>query len=582
MSKEKDRTPILECRALSFCYPQETENAIEDISFQVMASEFVLLCGQSGCGKTTLLRHMKKNQIPFGTGKGQILFCGEELEEMSDRESAVRIGYVGQNPQTQIVTDRVWHELAFGLENLGLATGDIRRRISETAAYFGMESMFRLPTAELSGGQKQMLNLAAVLVMKPELLILDEPTAMLDPIGAMRFLDCLQRLNREFGVTIVLSEQRLEEVLPMADRVLVMDGGRLLGQESPAACMGIFEEYRRTEGREFPVYDALPVAMRVWRMAKQKGRSDSEKPDGKDQAVPVSLRQGQEWLRTLAAEGRIRTAGQKMRPVTGVAARKKKKTDIVLWARELCFGYRRGLRILEDFSLEVERGSLFAILGGNGSGKTTALKVMMKLLKPWSGSVRHQGRMRYLAQDPMSLFSEISVEDELMEVLATVSGSFLPGETGETARRKAGKMLDFLELNGLEKRNPLDLSGGEKQRLALGKLLMTEPDILLLDEPTKGLDAAFKEKLAGLLQKLCAQGKTIVLVSHDMEFCGRYATHCGLLFDGTLMGAGRTRDFFAENSWYVTAAGRMSRGILEGCIRAEDIAGQLITEGGGQ
>ncbi len=564
-----EQKAVLSCEHVSFCYPRQTDNAIEDISFSIGEAEFVVLCGQSGCGKTTLLRHFKKNQIPFGTGSGKLFYRGSDLETMDDRESAARIGFVGQNPDTQLVTDKVWHELAFGLENLGVPGEQIRRRTAEIAQYFGMESWFRRPVSELSGGQKQLLNLASVVIMQPDVLLLDEPTAQLDPIGTGRFLDTLRRLNRDLGTAVLLSEQRLEEVVPMADRVLIMHQGHLVADAVPEQCAAKLEAYERDHNEALPIASAMPVAVRVWKACHYRDEASS----------PVSIRQGKSWL-----SDRVRKTGQPGEPIKSAVSdrhpchtAKRAVSETALFVDRLCFGYQKDQRVLEDFTMRVPKGTLYAVVGGNGSGKSTALKAIMGICKPRRGKVKAAGKIRFLAQNPKSLFTELTAAEELMAMLLPENGGAGLKEADRTQR--VGEMLSYLELTAQREQNPMDLSGGQQQRLALGKLLLTEPDILLLDEPTKGLDGAFKEKLAELLKDLCSKGKTVVLVSHDMEFCARYADQCSLLFDGQLISEGETREFFAENVFYTTAAQRMSQGVCEDCLLAEDIVRALQEAG---
>ena len=566
-----EQKAVLSCEHVSFCYPRQTDNAIEDISFSIGEAEFVVLCGQSGCGKTTLLRHFKKNQIPFGTGSGKLFYRGSDLETMDDRESAARIGFVGQNPDTQLVTDKVWHELAFGLENLGVPGEQIRRRTAEIAQYFGMESWFRRPVSELSGGQKQLLNLASVVIMQPDVLLLDEPTAQLDPIGTGRFLDTLRRLNRDLGTAVLLSEQRLEEVVPMADRVLIMHQGHLVADSVPEQCAAKLEAYEMDHNEALPIASAMPVAVRVWKACHYRDEAGS----------PVSIRQGKSWL-----SDRVRKTGQPGDPIKSAVSdrhpchtAKRAVSETALFVDRLCFGYQKDQRVLEDFTMRVPKGTLYAVVGGNGSGKSTALKAIMGICKPRRGKVKAAGKIRFLAQNPKSLFTELTAAEELMAMLLPENGGAGLKEADRTQR--VGETLSYLELTAQREQNPMDLSGGQQQRLALGKLLLTEPDILLLDEPTKGLDGAFKEKLAELLKDLCSKGKTVVLVSHDMEFCARYADRCGLLFDGKLISEGETRAFFGENVFYTTAAQRMSRGVCEDCLLAEDIIRTLQEAGGG-
>ena len=559
-----EQKAVLSCEHVSFCYPRQTDNAIEDISFSIGEAEFVVLCGQSGCGKTTLLRHFKKNQIPFGTGSGKLYYRGSDLETMDDRESAARIGFVGQNPDTQLVTDKVWHELAFGLENLGVPGEQIRRRTAEIAQYFGMESWFRRPVSELSGGQKQLLNLASVVIMQPDVLLLDEPTAQLDPIGTGRFLDTLRRLNRDLGTAVLLSEQRLEEVVPMADRVLIMHQGHLVADAVPGQCAAKLEAYEREHNEALPIASAMPVAVRVWKACHYRDEANS----------PVSS-----WL-----ADHVRKTGQPGEPIKSAVSdrhpchtAKRAVSETALFVDRLCFGYQKDQRVLEDFTMRVPKGMLYAVVGGNGSGKSTALKAIMGICKPRRGKVKAAGKIRFLAQNPKSLFTELTAAEELMAMLLPENGGASLKEADRTQR--VGEMLSYLELTAQREQNPMDLSGGQQQRLALGKLLLTEPDILLLDEPTKGLDGAFKEKLAEFLKDLCSKGKTVVLVSHDMEFCARYADQCGLLFDGQLISEGETRAFFRENVFYTTAAQRMSRGVCGDCLLAEDIIRALQEAG---
>ena len=564
-----EQKAVLSCEHVSFCYPRQTDNAIEDISFSIGEAEFVVLCGQSGCGKTTLLRHFKKNQIPFGTGSGKLYYRGSDLETMDDRESAARIGFVGQNPDTQLVTDKVWHELAFGLENLGVPGEQIRRRTAEIAQYFGMESWFRRPVSELSGGQKQLLNLASVVIMQPDVLLLDEPTAQLDPIGTGRFLDTLRRLNRDLGTAVLLSEQRLEEVVPMADRGLIMHQGHLVADAVPGQCAAKLEAYERDHNEALPIASAMPVAVRVWKACHYRNEASS----------PVSIRQGKSWL-----ADHVRKTGQTGEPIKSAVSdrhpchtAKRAVSETALFVDRLCFGYQKDQRVLEDFTMRVPKGMLYAVVGGNGSGKSTALKAIMGICKPRRGKVKAAGKIRFLAQNPKSLFTELTAAEELMAMLLPENGGAGLKEADRTQR--VGEMLSYLELTAQREQNPMDLSGGQQQRLALGKLLLTEPDILLLDEPTKGLDGAFKEKLAEFLKDLCSKGKTVVLVSHDMEFCARYADQCGLLFDGQLISEGETRAFFRENVFYTTAAQRMSRGVCGDCLLAEDIVRALQEAG---
>lgn len=532
-------TPIIELKQVSFYYPEGVVPALTQVDLAVPAGGFVLVCGPSGSGKSTLLKHMKSSQIPFGRGTGELLFKGKDLETMELGESARSIGFVGQNPDNQIVTDTVWHELAFGLENLGVPVEEIRKRTAETAQYFGMTEWFRQPVEALSGGQKQMLNLASVMVMQPEVLILDEPTAQMDPIGARRFFHTLKGLQQEIGTTIILSEQRLEEVMPLAQDLVYMENGQIVAQGPVQESLKILADYEKIKNKPLAMETSFPVALRVYMKSREK----------EEEIVPVSVGQGRQWL-----------SGK--RAVIWEHKETYEETENVITVQGVDFSYEKGKKVLEYLDWQVKKGSIYGLLGGNGAGKTTLMKLICGILKPRRGKIKTNGTVRYLVQNPLSIFTEITAEDEL---------AVCCGRDPEAVEA----MLEKMELTEFRGQNPLDLSGGQQQRLALGKVLLTKPEILLLDEPTKGMDGDFKVKFGDMLRELKKQGITTVLVSHDMEFCAEYTTYCGLMFDREIISGGPTREFFAENVYYTTAAARMTRGILKDCLVAEDIMAAL-------
>ena len=273
-----------EIRTLTITYPEQARAALEEMSLTVKQGEFLVLCGPSGCGKSTLLRQLKTVLAPHGRRSGEILFEGLPLDELDQREQSQRIGFVQQSPDNQIVTDKVWHELAFGLESLGYDTPTIRRRVAEMASFFGIQTWFYKNVTELSGGQKQLLNLASVMAMQPSVLILDEPTSQLDPIAASDFLATLGKINRELGTTILLTEHRLEEAFPLATRVAVMDGGKLLCTGTPNEVGAILKDAGHA------MFLAMPTSMRVW-AAVENGAP-----------CPITVREGRDWLAAFAAE----------------------------------------------------------------------------------------------------------------------------------------------------------------------------------------------------------------------------------------------------------------------------------------
>ncbi len=213
---------------LNFSYPRANRKALNDINLTIHKGEFITICGQSGSGKSTLIRHLKTVLTPYGEREGEIYYCGQPLIEVPHPMQVSHIGYVFQSPDNQIVTDKVWHELAFGLESLGCDNNTIRLRVAEIAGYFGIQKWFYKKVSELSGGEKQILSLAGIMTMQPDVLILDEPTSQLDPIAASDFIGTIKKINRELGITIIITEHRLEDIIPMSDRLIVMDEGRII------------------------------------------------------------------------------------------------------------------------------------------------------------------------------------------------------------------------------------------------------------------------------------------------------------------------------------------------------------------
>ena len=522
-------------RDLTFSYPEQPQPALRSLSLTVEQGEFLVLCGPSGCGKSTLLRQLKTVLAPHGRRTGELLLEGRPLDSLSQREQAERIGFVQQSPENQLVTDKVWHELAFGLESLGYDTPTIRRRVAEMASFFGIQNWFHKNVAELSGGQKQLLNLAAVMALQPSVLILDEPTSQLDPIAASDFLATLSRINRELGTTVILTEHRLEEAFGFASRVAVLEKGALLCTGTPA------EVGAALKSAGSAMFLAMPAAMRIWSAV------DSGAP------CPVSVRDGRRWLLDYAAAHPLKALPEEGPPP---------ETEALISARELWFKYDQDRPdVVKGLSLEVRRGQLLALLGGNGTGKTTSLKLLAGLKKPWRGELEIRGTVGMLPQDPQTLFVRPTVREDLLEVLPRA----------ERKDAALERVVSLCRLTELLDRHPYDLSGGEQQRAALAKLLLRDPDILLLDEPTKGLDAEFKQSFGQILQTLQRSGVAILMVSHDIEFCAKYADRCALFFDGNIVTEGPPRAFFSGNSFYTTAANRMARELLPRAVTPEDV-----------
>ncbi len=564
---------IFEIKHLTFSYPEAEKRALSDITLSVKEGEFVVLCGASGCGKSTLLRHFKTVLTPHGDRTGERLFKGDPLDAVSERRQSGEIGYVLQNPDNQIVTDKVWHELAFGLESLGYDNATIRLRVAEMASYFGIQDWFKKNVTELSGGQKQLLNLASIMALQPDLLILDEPTSQLDPIAASDFLGTIKKINRDLGTTVILSEHRFEEVLPGADRAVVMDGGRIVAADTPRR---VGDEL---EAMGHDMFVAMPAPMQIVAgVGKNQATAPSAKKDDSPFPWPITVREGRRWLDQWLSGRKVDHRALPER--TAPEGQTEDKAPVVAM-KEVWFKYDRTLPdVIRGLTLNIVPGEMFCIVGGNGTGKSTTLKLISGLVRPYRGKIKIMGKpvkgfdretlyqqiLGVMPQNPQSLFIKKNVELDLYEMLEEKK---IPIEEKDD---RVDEVIALTHLEDLLARHPYDLSGGEQQRLALAKILLMKPQVLILDEPTKGLDNHYKLELGGILKHLQKeQGVTIIMVSHDVEFCARFADRCGLFFDGNLVTTGRPRAFFSGNSFYTTSANRMSRHCFENAVTAEDV-----------
>lgn len=527
----------IKIKNLIFSYPNSKKTALNNINLTVNQGEFVTVCGKSGCGKSTLLRHLKPILTPHGKTSGEIYFDGKSIYDLSDREQAENIGFVIQNPDNQIVTDKVWHELVFGLESLGINSAEIRSKAAEMASFFGIQNWFYENVANLSGGQKQILNLASVMVMNPTLLLLDEPSSQLDPISAHDFFTMLERINTELGVTIILSEHNLSEVFPLSDKVVVMENGKITAENTPYK---IGEELKQNS-----MFAALPTPTKIY---YSSGNNSGN--------CPITIRDGHKWLEKQQINEHFEFKSEKNRI----------NTEPILELKDVWFRYEKNSDdILKGLSFKVHENEFYAIVGGNGVGKSTALSVISKINKPYRGKVfiNDDTKVAVMPQNPQSLFLKKSVLEELYDAVFDVEK--------EKRKNEIEYVIKLCELDNLLENHPYDLSGGEQQRVALAKMLLRKPDLLVLDEPTKGLDACFKRKLATILKSLQKNGMTVLMVTHDIEFCAEYADICAMFFDGKIVSEAPPRKFFAENNFYTTSAKRMADGIIENAVLDKEI-----------
>jgi len=539
--------PDIHIQNLSFSYPNAQTPVLRDIHVTIRQGEYLAVCGKSGSGKTTLLRHLKSVLTPYGQRSGSILLGSTPLEDVPQIQQASQIGYVMQNPQEQIVTDKVWHELAFGLESIGCDTATMRARVAEMACYFGIQDWFHKDVATLSGGQQQLLNAASIMAMQPDILILDEPTSQLDPLAASDFLNTVRKINLELGTTVIITEHRLEDILPAADRVLVMEDGQTAVLDTPKA-VG-----KQLWQQENPMFSAMPTPMQVFYRAGETGTS------------PLTVREGRTWL------GNTLPSTPKITSLPTAAPTKEAETALEL--KDVWFRYERDSQdVLKGTSISVPTGCIHAIMGGNGAGKSTFLKAICGSCRPYRGKVTIFGKpfghykagqlfqscLAMLPQDPKSLFVKSTVLEDLQEISKDIS-----------------QVADVCQIAHLLNCHPYDLSGGEQQRVALAKVLLTSPKLLLLDEPTKGMDCFFKKTFAEILCKLKEQGVTILMVSHDVEFCAKYADFVSMFFDGQVLTTHTPKTFFGGNSFYTTAANRMSRAFFQNAITVDDVVALL-------
>lgn len=570
----------IEVKNFSFQYPKENHAALYQVSMEVEEGSFVVLCGKSGCGKSTLLRQFKSVLASHGEKKGEILYGGQNLEDVDLRTQSAEIGYVLQNPDNQIVTDKVWHELAFGLESLGYDTPTIRLRVAEMASYFGIHSWFLKNVSELSGGQKQLLNLASVMAMHPKLLILDEPTSQLDPIAASDFLETVRKINRDIGTTVILTEHRLEDVIPWADKVYVMDKGRMIADGTPNE----IGEQLRTMGHD--MFLSMPAPMQIY-----AGTNSSLR-------CPLTVSQGRRWL-----SEELETKGIKIKKEGNQEETAKKKSSIFeklaglkkepekeipeIRIKDVWFRYERDLPdVVKGLSLDIKKGEIFAVVGGNGTGKSTAMSLIARIRFPYRGKIYLEGKeigkysdddlyhgfLGVMPQNPQSLFVKKTVREDLYEVIDGKRERKSEAYPIEMKKKDAVEgIVSLTRLEGLLDRHPYDLSGGEQQRLALAKVLLLRPKILLMDEPTKGIDNHYKKELGEILRKLSEHGVTILMISHDVEFCAQYADRTGLFFQGNVVTSEESKKFFAGNNFYTTAANRMARNYFPNAVTVEDV-----------
>lgn len=554
---------ILRVDGLKFSYPNQLKKALNNINFSIDEGDFVLICGESGCGKSTLLRHLKPELSPHGQVSGDIYYYSQKINDYSSKQLASEIGYVLQNPDSQIVTDKVWHELAFGLENMGLDTQSIRLRVAEMASFFGIQGWFRKNVNDLSGGQKQLLNLASIMAMQPKILILDEPTSQLDPIAAKDFIDTLVRINKELSTTIIMTEHNLEDIYSVCDKVIVMEDGKVICNDTNYKVADIL-----SGDKNHKMFKSLPTPSKIYNQLNGYLECASKSP--------LTVKDCRQWLNDSMDEVTI----TKLDDTETEINIDEKDREIAIELKDVYFQYNKiSEPTIRDLSFKVYKGEIYSILGGNGTGKSTTLSLVARQRKPQRGKIfinniemkkynnksLYENNLALLPQNPQSLFVFETVREDLEEVL------ILQNKDRKYIDKGVKRVSKLLDIEHLLEHHPYDLSGGELQRAGMAKVMLLNPKIILLDEPTKGLDAYCKEEIGKMLMKLRDMGVTIVVVSHDIEFSARYSDRCAMFFDGSIVSDGTPKEFFLGNNFYTTVSNRIARNIFEDTLIYEDV-----------
>lgn len=563
---------FVEFKDFSFSYKNTQGKefpVLSNINLSIDEGDFVLFCGPSGSGKTTLFSNLKKELAPNGVRKGIVNFNGKNVLDLEDIESATNIGFLFQNPDNQIVTDTVIQEIAFPLENIGLSPEEIRNRIAEMTAFFGIDHILHENVNDLSGGQKQLVNLCSLLVLKPKLLILDEPTSQLDPIAAYDFLTILKRLNEEFSITILVSEHKIDNIFPFASKVVFMRDGEIKYSKNPYDVLDTLD-------KNSMFHHYLPDVTKVYSLL---GNTDL---DLSEFEVPLTIREGKRVLRKIDNDLHSKNSSLKTFDIGGVkpfnypldfSLNKYSQIfnfteipyyeDVLITTKNLYFTYNKDNLVLKDINFNVKKGEFLAIIGGNGTGKSTFLKLLSGLLKPVKGKVNFNKGLRiaYLHQNPIVHFSKETVSEEL----------YLNLDLSEKVKQSILDYIDFFELNNLLNTHPYDCSGGEQQKIAIVKALISNPNILILDEPTKGLDPLSAINLAKILKELQNRGITIVMSSHNLPFVADYAERCIMIFDGSLQIDTTPKNIFSNNNFYTTFINRLVKNYIKEGVSIKDI-----------
>ncbi len=501
---------IINIQNLTFSYPNTNTPAVSSITFTANEGDLVILSGYSGSGKTTLLKCMKPEITPNGKIDGEILYKGNNITDYTPKEIASDVGYLFQNPYSGVVTDRVISELAFSMESLSYKQELMNRRIAEIVAVMGLNDMIDKSTNELSGGELQLVNLASILVTEPKVLLLDEPTAMLDPIAEEKFMSTIKKINKELNITIIYSTHNYNNLLDIADRLLVLDSGHMIANDTPKeALINLLDNGHK---------DLLNVYLRAWNNY------------GKNGSLPINMSELKDYLRNNYKKIDYKPDKEDII-----------ETETVVNIKDIYFRYNRNSKdVIKSLTLSVNKGNVISILGGNGSGKSTLLSMLYSSRKPYKGKIKLIGDTSIMPQSVELIFTKDKVKDMLNDDAISLASDFY---------------------DKYKNSHPYDLSGGEKGLLGFLTAISKPHDILLLDEPTKGMDNQQKLILKDYILKIKEQGKTVITVTHDIEFAAHVSDKIGMMFDGNIVGEASPLDFFKDNIYYKPFISRVMKDI---------------------
>ena len=555
---------VLRVENFSYSYSDRDYEAIKNIDLAINKGELVLVVGPSGCGKSTLLRALNRNIPDFsgGTVNGRVYLDGQSIRELSREEIVRSVGMIYQHPEKQIVFQDVEREIAFGMENLNMPIYKMKRNIMEVISLLGINHIKSKDTHEISGGERQKVAIASVLAMDPHIILFDEPISQLDPISSEELINCIKKLNRDLGKTIVLVEQRLDRCFHIADRIIFMDNGEVLCQGRPNDIPNIIEQKYH-----------LPNLAYIFKQAREN-------------IMPVSVKEGRDLIERRNFESTERNnSGDKNTAKRQALVRKNRNgyddniQNQILNIKNLNFSYEKGSPILRDINLSIEKGEIMTIMGENGAGKSTLFKIISGITKKYKGTVTLSGKdinkfygselinsIAYLSQNPNDYFGRDTVFEEVAYTLKNI------GEYNESTVESIMKDMD---IENLRNYNPRDLSGGEKQRVAIACTLVTNPDILILDEPTRGMDSRAKERLGEIISNLAKDGKTVVLITHDSDFAADYTTRVVLMYKGEIVAKGTAEEILYDSLYY---SPQVARCFKDKCriIRSKDAIEALV------